>query len=160
MPVPTEPKRLRNRLYSTNVDNAFASDGRPTRQNATNASIVYRVPVEDVQRSWSGFPFRRTRDSDHDRLNRRPPGDGRVDAEIVAFDVFWRIQSLFGVRQSPLGFCANSSRSNTSRRCGLVCRSVTAMVRPCQCSSKAAILASKSGHRGDAAMGVYLGGLR
>src|ERR1700730_2207227 len=91
MPVPTEPKRLRNRLYSTNVDNAFASGGRPTLQNATNPSIVYRVPVEDVQRSWSGFPFRRTRDSDHDRLNRRPPGDGRVDAEIVAFDVFWRI---------------------------------------------------------------------
>jgi hypothetical protein len=31
----------------------------------------------------------------------------------------------------------------------LVCRSITAMVRPCQCSSKAAISASKSGHRMD-----------
>ena len=29
----------------------------------------------------------------------------------------------------------------------LVCRSITAVVRPCQCSSKAAISASKSGHQ-------------
>ena len=31
MPVPTEPKRLRNRLYSTNVDNAFVADINPAR---------------------------------------------------------------------------------------------------------------------------------
>jgi hypothetical protein len=40
----------------------------------------------------------------------------------------------------------------------LVCRSITATVGPCQCSSKAAISTSESGHWGNAGQfGIHLG---
>jgi hypothetical protein len=62
------------------------------------------------------------------------------------------------VMNSPKSHGGDTSRCEQNQHCPapgalmspiLVCRSITAMVRPCQCSSKAAISASNSGHRVD-----------
>jgi diketogulonate reductase-like aldo/keto reductase len=66
---------------------------------------------------------------------------------VMRWDENGRVTTVFNrdsIRREYDDSLRHAPRSPT-----LVCRSITAMVRPCQNSSKAAISASKSGHRVD-----------